>query len=183
MGRTQSVFKTRSPAGHPQRVVLLFRQSGYDGRRQNVRRTGCPDRTSARNWSSISTVTFSRTFQSCRSISQFPPFPQTLGLSESRRQSQSTLRPHQMLSEKVRESPPVSIHAETPSNGSDWRVGAKFQSELPGPPLRVTARQEQVGSAALSGHPFSLKFLVYASCFSTSAGSLVAAYRVSSRVR
>ena len=26
----------------------------------------------------------------------------------------------------VRESPPVSIHAETSSNVSDWRVGAKF---------------------------------------------------------
>ena len=90
--------------------------------------------------------------KSCRSFSQFPPFPQTLGLSESRRQSQST--------------------AETPSNVSDWRVGCEVQSELPGPPLRVTARQEQVGSAALSGHPFSLKYLVYASCFSTSAGAL-----------
>ena len=50
--------------------------------------------------------------------------------------------------------------------------GFEVQSELPGPPLRVTARQEQVGSAALSGLPFSLKYLVYASCFSTSAGAL-----------
>ena len=31
-----------------------------------------------------------------------------------------------MLSEKVRESPPVSFQAETSSNVSDWRVGAKF---------------------------------------------------------
>ena len=89
----------------------------------------------------------------------------------------------------VRESPPVSIHAETPSNGSLRKSeshrqshsklrplrlagGCEVQSELPGPPLRVTARQEQVGSAALSGLPFSLKYLVYASCFSTSAGAL-----------
>ena len=49
-----------------------------------------------------------------------------IGISESRRQSQSTLRPHQMLSEKVRESQPVSFQAETSSNVSDWRVGAKF---------------------------------------------------------
>ena len=41
--------------------------------------------------------------------------------------------------------------------------GCDVQSELPGPPLRITARQEQVGSAALSGHPFSLKYLIYAS--------------------
>ena len=55
-----------------------------------------------------------------------------------------------------------------------------------GPLLRVTARQEQVGSAALSGHPFSLKYVVYASCFSTSAGAwggCPGAYRVSSRMR
>ena len=31
-----------------------------------------------------------------------------------------------MLSEKVRESPPVSFQAVTSSNVSDWRVGAKF---------------------------------------------------------
>ena len=75
-----------------------------------------------------------------------------------------------MLSEKVRESPPVSFQAVTSSNVSDWRVGAKFSLSFQ--VLRVTARQEQVGSAALSGHPFSLKYLVCASCFSTSAGTL-----------
>ena len=105
-------------------------------------------------------------------VSQFPPFPQILGLSESRRQSQSTLRPHQMAlleSQRVTASP-------TPS----WDLikclrlagGCEVQCELPGPPLRVAARQEQVGSAALSGLPFSLKYLVDASCFSTSAGAL-----------
>ena len=76
-----------------------------------------------------------------------------------------------MLSEKVRESPPVSFQAGTSSDVSDWRV-CEVQSELPGsPPQRVTARQEQVGSAALSGLRFSLKYLVNASCF-TSAGAL-----------
>ena len=48
----------------------------------------------------------------------------------------------------VRESPPVSIHAETPPNVSDWPVGAKF---------------------SLS---FQVHHLVYASCFSTSAEAL-----------
>ena len=75
--------------------------------------------------------------------SRISSFPQILGLSESRRQSPG------------------------------WHI---LDGVLPilflALPLRVTARQEQVGSAALSGHPFSLKYLVYASCFSTSAGAL-----------
>ena len=101
-------------------------RSVYSGRTQSVRRTGCPDGTSARSWSSISTAVVSWTFLSTWLVSQFAPFPQTLGLSESRRQSQSSLRPHQILSEKVRESPPVSFQAVTSSNVLDWRVGAKF---------------------------------------------------------
>ena len=49
---------------------------------------------------------FSWTFLSTCLVSQFAPFPQ--------------------ISRIVRELPPVSIHAETSSNVSDWRVGAKF---------------------------------------------------------
>ena len=101
-------------------------RSAYVGRMQNVRRTGCPAGTPTQGWSSLSTAVVSWTFLSTWLVSQFASFPQILGLSESRRQSQSTLRPHHMLSEKVRESPPVSFQAETSSNVLDWRVGAKF---------------------------------------------------------
>ena len=125
-------------------------RSAYSGRTQSVRRTGRPAGTPTQGWSSFLTAVVSWTFLSTWLVSQFAPFPQILGLSESHRQSHSKLRPHQM----------------------SQTGGCEVQSEPPGPPLRVTARQEQVGSAALSGLPFSLKYLVYASCFSTSAGAL-----------
>ena len=67
------------------------------------------------------------------------------------------------LSEKVRESPPVSFQAETSSNVSDWRVGAKFSLSF-----QVHHHESQL----VRNSPFSLKYLVYASCFSTSVGGL-----------
>ena len=103
-------------------------RSAYSGRTQSVRRTGCPAGTPTQGWSSLSTAVVSWTFLSTSAgLAVYSDSPDFLGLSESRRQSQSTLRPHQMApSEKVRESPPVSFQAETSSNVSDWRVGAKF---------------------------------------------------------
>ena len=81
-------------------------RSAYSGRTQSVRRTGCPAGTPTQGWSSLSTAVVSWTFFSTWLVSQFAPFPQILELSESRRQSHSKLRPHQIV--------------------SDWRVGAKF---------------------------------------------------------
>ena len=71
-------------------------RSAHSGRTQSVRRTGRPAGTHTQGWSSLSTAVVSWTFLSTWLVSQFAPFPQILGLSESRRPSQSTLRPHQM---------------------------------------------------------------------------------------
>ena len=114
--------------GETRRTFRLRRtgRSAYSGRTQSVRRTGRPAGTSTQCWSSLSTAVVSWTFLSTWLVSQV-----------------CFVSPDSRI---VRESPPVSIHAETPSDGSlrqsesppvsfqvetssnvsDWRVGAKF---------------------------------------------------------
>ena len=89
---------SRFVTGEARRTFRLRRTYGsaYAGPTQSVRRTGCPAGTPTQGWSSLSTAVVSWTFLSTWLVSQFAPFPQILGLSESRRQSHSKLRPHQM---------------------------------------------------------------------------------------
>ena len=84
-------------------------RSAYAGRTQSVRRTGCPTGTPTKGWFSLSTAVVSWTFLSTWLVSQFAPFPPD--------------------SRIVRESPPVSIHAETPSNGSLRKSESHRQSQ------------------------------------------------------
>ena len=88
---------SRFVTGEARRTFRLRRTYAVRTREYAERtQDGCPAGTPTQGWSSLSTAVVSWTFLSTWLVSQFATFPQILGLSESRRQSHSKLRPHQM---------------------------------------------------------------------------------------
>ena len=117
----------------------------YAGRTQSVRRTGCP-----------AGDTHKRLVFPFNSGCLVDFLEYLAGLAVSSVSSDSQI---------VRESPPVSFQAETSSNVSDWRVGAKFSLSF-----QVHHYESQLVRNRLVPPP--CLGLFYASCFSTSAGAL-----------